>query len=377
MQGARLWFGCLVLSLVPALAWGQSPAYKAIITSVEVEIRSGPGSDFPITGRLLRGQEVTVESDANGWLAIVPPPGSKSYINDRFLQFPVLPPGAPPIAIVLGDQVPVRPADDKGMTPLPVERVRLPRGTQVLLSGSKVSSDGSTWWPIQPTARDVRYIPNSAIVPPAVASAGMPGTASFSPAGEPALWRQAIEAERAGNFGTARDLYARMADDARGVGGDRDLAARCYDRIQLIEDRMRVASAPMSATAVSASRPADAVVTSSPNRLLPPAVTPSAPPAPLTPPSSMPPVLSIQTAPQAQTGTIAGWLRRTGFRIDGRPTYALENSQGAFLRWYVTPQPNVNLEPFVNRAVELSGPLIYRGDIRSNYMVVNQVTLLR
>ena len=45
-------------------------------------------------------------------------------------------------------------------------------------------------------------------------------------------------------------------------------------------------------------------------------------------------------------------------------------------RLYVTARPPLNLEQFVNRNVELYGPMIYSGDLRANYMEVVQVTPL-
>ena len=40
---------------------------------------------------------------------------------------------------------------------------------------------------------------------------------------------------------------------------------------------------------------------------------------------------------------------------------------------YVTPGPGVNLEPYLNRVVSLSGSVIYRGDLKKDYMTVNAV----
>jgi hypothetical protein len=40
---------------------------------------------------------------------------------------------------------------------------------------------------------------------------------------------------------------------------------------------------------------------------------------------------------------------------------------------YVTGMPGLNLEPYVNRVVELFGPMVYRGDLRTNYMTASQV----
>ena len=61
--------------------------------------------------------------------------------------------------------------------------------------------------------------------------------------------------------------------------------------------------------------------------------------------------------------------------VDGKQAYVLENTQGRPLL-YVTAQAGLNLEPYVNRNVELFGPAIYRGDLRANYMTVVRVAPL-
>ena len=72
----------------------------------------------------------------------------------------------------------------------------------------------------------------------------------------------------------------------------------------------------------------------------------------------------------------AGWLRRAAYYLDNRPTYVLESSQG-YPRLYVTAQPGLNLEPYLGSPVKLYGPMVYRGDIKTNYMTAVQVTPLR
>jgi hypothetical protein len=366
----------LALLGLAATAPAQSTPYKAVVAAPEAEVRAGPSREYPVTGTVRRGDEVVVRSESNGWLAIAPPKGSVSFVNDRFLQFPPLPPGATPVAVVLGDQVPVRVGNDKGTEPLPVEPVTLPRGSQVLLVGQKVVSNGS-WWPVEPTEREVRYLPASAVAPrptdTVVTTAG-PAVTPAVAGGANTLWDQAEQAEQEGNFGTARRLYSRIFEEQSRPSGDRDLAARASRRMQALDERLQAARAggPVPATAVSVSRPADPPPGGSVGRFVPPPASVPSPAATAPPPPSAP----VAGGP-SRGGTISGWLRRTGFQVDGRPTYALENTQGAFMRWYVAPQPGVSLEPYVNRAVELSGPLYYRGDLRSNFMAVNQVTLLK
>jgi hypothetical protein len=79
--------------------------------------------------------------------------------------------------------------------------------------------------------------------------------------------------------------------------------------------------------------------------------------------------------PAGQT-TNPGRLRRAGFYVDGKQAYVLEDSQG-HPQIYATSQPGVDLEGFVNKIVTLSGVVMYRGDLRTNYVTVSQVSALR
>ena len=45
-------------------------------------------------------------------------------------------------------------------------------------------------------------------------------------------------------------------------------------------------------------------------------------------------------------------------------------------RLYVTAQQGVNLESSVNKSVNLYGKMIYRGDLRTNYMTACQLAPL-
>src|SRR5262249_25487819 len=68
-----------------------------------------------------------------------------------------------------------------------------------------------------------------------------------------------------------------------------------------------------------------------------------------------------------------GYLRRSGFQIDGLTTYALEDRRGDLLL-YATAGPGVDLEPFVSQAVELQGSVRHRGDVRGGaHMTVTRV----
>jgi SH3-like domain-containing protein len=72
-----------------------------------------------------------------------------------------------------------------------------------------------------------------------------------------------------------------------------------------------------------------------------------------------------------------GNLRRAAFQIDGQPAFVLEDYQG-YARVYAIAQSGLNLEPFVNRRVELFGPMVQRAEFTGKgYMSVNRLHLLR
>jgi len=92
------------------------------------------------------------------------------------------------------------------------------------------------------------------------------------------------------------------------------------------------------------------------------------PPASLQPSAAAPAPTSATTIFRSGPGR----LRRAPFYLDNKPTYALESSQGN-LRIYVTAQQGLNLEPYVNRNLELLGPMFYHGQLKTNYMAATQV----
>ena len=64
-----------------AFAATKEPPYEAVVESDEAFYRCGPGKSFYPTGKLKRGDHVTVRRhDPGGWFMIDPPPGSFSLI---------------------------------------------------------------------------------------------------------------------------------------------------------------------------------------------------------------------------------------------------------------------------------------------------------
>ena len=350
------------------------PAPKQAVLAHAVEVRAGPSWQFAATGALERGSPVVILAEENGWLAIQPPGGASSWIANRFLKFPDQdkdkPPVGPQRAYVTGEApVPVRLGRDGSNQPLGVEQVRLQPGAIVLLLGDQVSFEDTTWNRIQPPASEVRYVPKEALdekaTLPAIQFAGQmsaPGTlpGSIRPR-EPLLWAQAEQAERAGNYGEAEQLYQKLATELVQTGGDQELLLRCYNRMQGIRERLRAAGAP--AAPVSRSGGTAYAVTAGRSSFAP--ATAARPGAGVTLPAG---TTLHSSGP--------GWLRRTGFQIGGQPAYVLENGQG-MVHLYVLPQTGVDLEGHLNQRVDLIGALVPRTDVRGSVMVVQRVNPVR
>jgi hypothetical protein len=386
-----------MLVFIPA-GHGQSTHPETVITAADAEVRSGPSMKFYPTTRLRQGDAVrVVEEKEGGWLAIEPPRGSFSWINARLIEqhgqlATVL---APEAVLLAGSELSNQEPD--------VQSTKLQRGAVVVLLSNRpaYNKDGS-WLPIQCAPREVRYVPAGAVrsmapvqsvssAPPPAAAAPTALTPPAAATGVNPLWAQAEQAESAGNYTDAIRLYDELGRQS--ANSDHDLSMRCFNRSQYLRQNYLgrppggYATAqpagqaysppytpPTAPAAPAAAAPAAPRVTSQytytpdqPQR--PAAPAPAATPAPA-PVSYYNPRPPQPVYPSAQWSG-AGQLRRTPLTVDNKPTYCLE-SQG-LPRLYVTAQPGVNLDLYLNRQVMLYGPMVYRGDVKTNYMTVSQV----
>src|SRR5262249_52118832 len=203
-----------LLSAMPAFA----QSYSATIAQKDVEVRSGPSMTFFATSKLNLNDKVLVlreSKEAPGWLEIVPPAGSFSWINAKYVQFAKQgdrlgavvsdPPQAGSVlpGSVVVDQPPNR------------ESMKLTPGIVVEVIERPLNLQGETWLPIRPHPNEVRFLPASAVkgavtVAPTSVS---PGNWTLTPSGyakDPVV----AEADRelaAGNKEKARQLYYQAA----------------------------------------------------------------------------------------------------------------------------------------------------------------------
>ncbi len=366
----------------------QSPSKlpDAHIRVLEAEVRAGPSSKYPVTGVLHRGAQVFVKKAASSdFLEIVPPPGSVSWIPKAVIE-----PFGPMIGTrqafrVVGDRsdpdVPVLPGSIETNGPLEVkDKIEVKRGTQGYLRGPAVKPawDTAKWTPIDPLPGESRYIAKSAIMDPSPGSSILTSSAksaplepsSMNPASGEELFRQAEQAERDGNFDVAIQLYQRVASTE--AGRNFDLANRAATRV--FELRRNRPARSTTGTLASRSGSGNSSSASSPA-----AGGPSTPPLRSGSGSSSAHlgIANPNTNANSLRSSGVGWLRRTGFQIDNKPSFALINSHRQII-YYVTAEPGVDLGPYVQRWVELFGAVEVRGDVRgADYMRVSRLSLVK
>jgi hypothetical protein len=341
--------GGLVVVLVSAWAARAEPT-RYTITANEVMVRSGPSPEFYPTSRLRRGDEVrVVREETTGWLAIVPPPGSFSWINTRVVEQTSSNPHVVSAAFIrVGSRV-------VNQEPI-VERFKVAAGTIVAVIGRAEPGRDGTWLPIRPVPSEVRYIPAEAILP----SAAPRQLAAASP--EPVK----PPSSQAGFASPHPAAPATSPMDDR---------------------RAAQPPAPFLATANNAS--AANRLTPAPVDSCSPTAAALAPPPAAAAPSQYcylqdsnytarlaPPLLPSPNPPpgRPEQWYEPGRLWPTAFFVDGKRAYRLEPVGGNKMWMYVTAGGNVNLDPYVGKVISVYGSTMYRGDLRTNYMAVVQVS---
>lgn len=330
-----------VLSSAPAFA----QTYTATIMQKDVEVRSGPSTQFFPTSKLNQNDKILVlreSKEAPGWLEIVPPPGSFSWINAKHVKFAK--PGDrlgavdpdPPQAVsvlpgsVLVDQPPNR------------ESMKLTPGVVVEVIERPLTLQGETWLPIRPHPNEVRYVPASAVkgaVTVAPATSVGPTTWKQTPLGysKDPLIAEADKELEAGNKDRAKQLYWAAANsttiDANGK-------AYAQNRYSLLTNP----TVPGTTTSMS--------------------------------PGTLPPntAVKLQTLRGAEW-SVYGRLAETKLASDnGQPLYTLDDGRGG-LPVYVTVVPGKSLQSYIGRWVSVYGPTMYRPEPRMQYIVASHVAV--
>jgi hypothetical protein len=118
--------------------------YLAKITGDNVNIRSGPGTNYYSCGKLNKGERVKVVGSKFSWSQIVPPAGSFSWISKQYVRIDL---NDPSIGVVTGDAVRVY-AGSAEVKPIHSTTVQLKfnRGDKVKLLGE----EGGDYYKIAP-----------------------------------------------------------------------------------------------------------------------------------------------------------------------------------------------------------------------------------
>jgi hypothetical protein len=87
-------FGLVVLVSMPLASVVTAEVhqfpYEAVVQTGEVEVRSGPGQRYYVTGRIKLNDKVTVHRhDPGGWYMVAPPVGSFSWIDAGVVEVPL------------------------------------------------------------------------------------------------------------------------------------------------------------------------------------------------------------------------------------------------------------------------------------------------
>ncbi|UCC23241.1 MAG: SH3 domain-containing protein, partial [Planctomycetota bacterium] len=109
--------------------------YVAEINAENVNIRSGPGTNYYRTGQINKGDTVKVVASKHSWSHIVPPPGSFSWISKQYIH---IEDDNPTVGIVTGDAVRVY-AGSEWLKPIhsTTVQLKLNRGDRVKLMGEE------------------------------------------------------------------------------------------------------------------------------------------------------------------------------------------------------------------------------------------------
>lgn len=404
MRPERL-IGGLAFLLALTLAVRAEPLTGEVVVTTRTQVRSGPSEAFYATSTLDPGDRVTVVTDKDvpwltskpvpaGWLAIKPPRGSFSWVNKRFLT--VTSSGA----TVEGDtRVRIGSSLYGGMPN--VEQVEAKRSTLVSIVGKEQTDVDGIWVPITPVPQEVRYIPASAVqaapavqtastTPPPASVPGQNPTASAAPpppaASPDPMWVQAEQAEHEGKRDEAERLYRELAHKTQ----NHDLRIACWNKIhQLHPNPVAAAPAnPQVAGPASSYYPQPAAniqpipAPGYPNQP-PPATVPPIRPAsqytytpeiPIPAPAQTPQAnYSPSPAPAAQPAVRTlkpGILRVASQSVYNQPAFFLDTVDEVI---YVTASPGLDLRPYVNARVSLTGPVDYHPGYRRNHITVWQL----
>ncbi|MBI5761768.1 MAG: SH3 domain-containing protein [Planctomycetales bacterium] len=142
--------------------------YEAVVEANDVSVRSGPGPKYYSTGKLKRGDRVTViRHDLGGWYVIKPPAGSFSWIPDQNVKRSTVDPDRGTVVNTTNKPVSVRVGSATG-NDIGVEQRKLSPGDEVEILGERLlpgeKGPPQKWLQITPPLREYRWITGQSVV---------------------------------------------------------------------------------------------------------------------------------------------------------------------------------------------------------------------
>jgi len=398
--------GCIWLLVAVAPAAATEFPYTAYINSVDVYVRSGPGKNYYPTEKMQLGQAVEVyRHDPGGWYAIRPTQHSFSWISAGQVE-----PGDNGLAVVTSDRA-VSHVGSSMSEVRDVIQVRLDKGEKVeLLENAGGKPDrGGPWLRIAPPAGEFRWVSSkflSSQAPEAEAPPRKHRGNLLIRNEDPVQEDDAAEDETATDDAEATDedqetdtgqhvaeaerRPARRPARARSTAPPRPLSEEGHRR-QL--DRLDVELSAMAAQDVSLwtfaeiRQKAEALVASAPTaldrgraRLMVAKV------GKFEDIKQRHNTIAIVSRPGL--GNTRGAAGAESARYDGvgrlkpvvsgkvgAPQYALVDGNGAVVS-FISPAPGVNLRPYLDKQVGISGPRGFLTDLKKQSISAQRVSLL-
>jgi SH3-like domain-containing protein len=335
-----------------------------------VEIRAGHALNFPAVGQLRKGDSViVVREEETGFYAIQPPTGSVSWIKLIHLAKVEMPEGGKANVPVAVEGAEVMAGIEKSGKPTNRVTTRLPKGTIVEVVGPVLREENTNWFPITPPEGDLRWIPKSALrsgsitalAPPSpyvrpdgspfsVTKNGdappkaAPGTgAAKLPVAltEHRLWTQASQAEKSGEFTTARSLYARIYQDLWDSKAERDAIVICYNRYTRCDDAIKKGDSPRTENRTNTGTP------------------------------------TSRSSPVGAKWSSAGYLKELQkVYVDGQQVFSFQDDRGNVM-YYVTSVAGINLKNFDGKRVQVYGPTESRPELYRPHISAERVELAK
>lgn len=358
--------------------------YIAYITTDDVYVRSGPGRDYYPTTKLAKGKPVEVyRHDPGGWLAIRPPAGSYCWVSARHLD-----PTEGELAVVNSDRVVARVGSEFSDV-RDVIQVRLERDEQVVLV--EPPAVDSPWCKVEPPAGEFRWVFAQYVDrnPPSENSGSRRGDNNYggnSSAFVPADASNARDVRLAGAAESSETTPDPQAHAAFQNELERATALEQIDAelSQIVaEDISQWSFTSLEQRAQQSLQSADTALERGRARILldklarfdeikqrHDALRASSAGAAVAS-TGQPPTATASDPRFDGVGRLAPVLATR----PGGPQYALLDERGG-VRSFVTPAPGVNLRPFVDKHVGVSGQRGYIPDLQKQHVSAQRVTLL-